>query len=53
MEHKEGLNKYYDDIMCAITSAGQNTVKVPKPSKGKNVNRPGWKEYTSDLIDMS
>ena len=28
VEHKEALNKYYDDIMFAITSAGQTTIKT-------------------------
>ena len=41
VKHKEALNKYYDDIICAITSAGQNTIKTHNPSKGYNLNRPG------------
>lgn len=51
--HKEALNENTDDTPYAITSAGQNTVKVPKLGKGKNVNRPGWKEYASDLYGVS
>ena len=39
--------------MCAITTGGQNTIKTNKPSKGKNVNLQGCKEFASDLYDMS
>ena len=53
VEHKVALQKYYDNIMCAITTASQNSIKTNKPSKGKNVNLPGWKEFASDLYDMS
>ena len=38
VKHKEALNKYYDDIICAITSAGQNTIEIRKPYKGNNLN---------------
>ena len=53
VKHKEALNKYYDDIKCATTSAGQNTIKTCKPSMGNNLNRPGWNEFASDLYDVS
>ena len=53
VEHKEALNKYFDDIMFAITSAGQTTIKTRNRSNGKNLNRPGWKEFASELYDMS
>ena len=39
--------------MCAITTAGQNTIKTNKQSKGNRCNLPGWKEFASDLYDMS
>ena len=39
--------------MCAITTASQNSIKANKPSKGKNYNLPGWKEFASNLYDMS
>ena len=52
VEHKEALNKY-DDIMFAITSAGQNTIKTRKRSNCKNHNRPGWNEFASEQYDMS
>ena len=39
--------------MCAITTASQNSIKTNKPSKGKKFNLPGWKEFASDLYDMS
>ena len=35
VEHKAAWQKYYDSIVCAITTAGQNTIKTNKPSKGK------------------
>ena len=53
VEHKEALNKYYDDIMFAITSAGQTTIKTRNRSNGKNHNRPGWNEFASEQYDMS
>ena len=53
VKNKEALDKYYDDTMCAITSAGQITIKIRKPSKGNNLNRPGWNEFASDLYDVS
>ena len=53
VEHKEALKKYYDDIMFAITSAGRTTIKTRNRSNGKNLNRPGWKEFASELYDMS
>ena len=39
--------------MCAITTASQNSIKTNKLSKGKHFNLPGWKEFASDLYDMS
>ena len=53
VEHKEALNKYNDDILFAITSAGQNTIKTRNRSNGKNLNRPGWNEFASEQYDMS
>ena len=53
VEHKEALKKYDDDIMFAITSAGQNTIKTRNRSNGENLNRPGWKEFASEMYDMS
>ena len=53
VEHKEALDKCYNGIMCSITSAGQNTMKTRNRSNGKNLNRPGWKEFASELYDMS
>ena len=50
---KQALNKYYNDKMCTITSAGQNTIKTCKPSKGNNLNCPGWNAFASDLYDVS
>ena len=47
--HKVALQKYYDNIMCAITTASQNSIKINKPSKGKIVNLPGWKEFAFHL----
>ena len=38
--------------MFAITSAGQTTIKTRNRSNGKNLNRPGWKEFASELYDM-
>ena len=40
-------------MMFAITSAGQNTIKTRNRSNGKNLNRPGWKEFASELYDIS
>ena len=40
VKYKEVLDKYYDDIMYAITSAGQNTIKTRKPSKANNLAQP-------------
>ena len=53
VEHKEALNKYYDDIIFAITSAGQNTIKTRKRSNGKKHNRPGWNEFASEQYDVT
>ena len=39
--------------MFALTSAGQTTIKTRNRSNGKNLNRPGWKEFASELYDMS
>ena len=39
--------------MFAITSAGQTTINTRNRSNGKNLNRPGWKEFASELYDMS
>ena len=30
VEHKVALQKYYDNIMCAITTASQNSIKTNK-----------------------
>ena len=49
VDHKEALHKYYDDIMTAINCAGQNTMKMDNQHKGHHFNRPGWKEFASDL----
>ena len=53
VDHKEALHKYYDDIMTAINCAGQNTMKMDNQHKGHHFNRPGWKEFASDLYSMS
>ena len=53
VEHKVALQIYYNNITCAITTASQNGIKTNKPSKRKNINLPGWKEFASDLYDMS
>ena len=39
--------------MFAITSAGQTTIKTRNRSNDKNLNRPGWNQFASELYDMS
>ena len=53
VDHKEALQKYYDDTMTAIRCAGQNTMKMRNQHNGNNFNLPGWKEFASDLYSMS
>ena len=46
-------NRMITDIMFAITSVSQNTMKTRNRSNSKNLNRPGWNEFASELYDMS
>ena len=52
VKHNVALQIYYDNIMCAITTAGQNTIKNKQTIQGKYFNLPGWKEFASDLYDV-
>ena len=47
------LNQLYDDVVAAITMASQNSIHTPGVSRGNEFNRPGWKEFASDLYDIS
>ena len=49
--HKVALNKVYDDVVAAITMASQNSIHTHGVSRGNDFNRPGWKEFASDLYD--
>ena len=49
---KVALNQLYDDVVAAITMASQNSIHTPGVSRGNDFNRPGWKEFASDLYDI-
>ena len=51
--HKVALNQLYDDLVAAITMASQNSIHTLGVSRGNEFNRPGWKEFASDLYDIS
>jgi len=53
VDHKAAIHKYYDDIKYALTTVSQNTIKTPKPSMSETFNMSDWKDFTSDLYDMS
>ena len=49
--HKVALNQLYGDVVAAITMASQNSIHTHGVSRGNDFNRPGWKEFASDLYD--
>ena len=50
VNHNKLITRFYEDIVGALNSAGQNLLKTSR-TRCKNHNRPGWAEYCSDLYD--
>ena len=47
------LNQLYDDVVATVTMASQNSIHTLGVSRGNDFNRPGWKEFASDLYEIS
>lgn len=51
-EHITALDKFYDDIISALSKAADKITDSSHNCKKGIYSKPGWSEYVSDLYDM-
>ena len=53
VDHDNDINRFYDDIVLALTSASSACIPKYEHSKGKNKNITGWIESVDDKRQTS